>query len=114
MQNLSEFPNVGKNLTGSGTTRTVPPTTAPSPSATPLGTPTSTPSGSTTPPSPSLEALLAQVNQAFADLQAAYTSGDPAKVGVAEARLKALVAQYERLRTTPPSAPAPSASATPR
>jgi uncharacterized protein len=114
LQNLSEFPNVGKNLTGSGTTRTVPTTPAPSTSATPSGTPTSTPSGSTAPPSPSLEALLAQVNQAFADLQAAYTSGDPAKVGVAEARLKALVAQYERLRTTSTSPATPSASATPR
>ena len=39
---------------------------------------------------PDSAVLLKQVDQAFADLQAAYASGDPARVGVAEARLKAL------------------------
>ena len=112
LANLSQGP-VGISLTSGANTT---PTGTPPPSSTgsPSGSATSTPTGSTTPPSPTLAVLLKQVDQAFADLQAAYASGDPARVGVAEARLKALVAQYERLSAATPTSPAPSASSTPR
>ena len=82
---------------------------------TPSSTPTSPGSSatSTTAPPASVDAVLAQLDQAFASLQAAYQSGDPVKVGQAEAKIKTLSAQYLQLRnggspSTTPTSPTPS------
>jgi hypothetical protein len=81
------------------------------PSSTPTS-PGSSPTSTTAPPA-SVDAVLAQLDQAFASLQAAYQSGDPVKVGQAEARIKTLSAQYLQLRnggspSTTPTSPTPS------
>ena len=81
---------------GSSTTPTGTPTTTP-PTSSPTSSRTSTPSGSPTTSATSQAALLAQINQAFAQLQAAYRSGDFTAIGQAQANLQRLVAQYEQL-----------------
>jgi uncharacterized protein len=55
-------------------------------------------STSTRPPA-SVRDVLDQLDAAFADLDAAYKSGDPVKIGQAEAEIKRLSARYQELRT---------------
>lgn len=92
------------------------------------GAPTSTPTGTSppptgsssrsssgaTPPAASQQVLLGQIDDAFSQLQAAYRSGDFAKIGAAQARVQQLVNEYEsrfgaKGSTSPPATP----SATP-
>ena len=65
----------------------------------------------------SVAAILAELGTAFTQLDKAYASGDPIQVGAAEARLKALSAEYQKAlaaqHSTPARTPAPTAKATP-
>jgi uncharacterized protein len=85
--------------------------------STPTPTPTPTPSGSgsssSSPPLPaSVAAVLADLDTAFQNLDTAYKSGDPVKIGQAEAQIKQLSEQYQRLRgastATSPAKPSPT------
>jgi uncharacterized membrane protein (UPF0182 family) len=88
----------------------------------PTPTPTS-PGGTTTAPptggggvSPELAQAVRDIEQAIADLQAAYRSGDLAKVGAAQEALRRATERFDRAsRSAPPagSTPAPSRPATP-
>ena len=85
----------GQPTTGGGSTS--------SPSSTPSSTssPSSSPSGSTSPPpsaTPGQNTILSQLNAAFDQLSAAYKSGDPARIGAAQADVAKLVQQYEASR----------------
>ncbi len=73
------------NLTTGGTNGTTPPPTTPPPSP-------ASPSGSATPGGP---VTVPQLDSALADLQAAYKTGDFAKIGVAQQALKDLVDRYQ-------------------
>jgi hypothetical protein len=90
LANLGTGP-VGISLSNPGTT-TPTPTPSASPSSPAPGTSTSP--GPTAPAVPGQAALLAELNSAFADLQAAYKSGDFAKVGAAQEKVQQLVQQY--------------------
>jgi uncharacterized protein len=94
-------------------------TSSPGNSTTPPSSTSSTPTGSTTPPGSksstpplpaSVTAVLAQLDTAFADLDAAYKTGDPVKIGQAEAEIKRLSQQYQRLRGASSSSPTPGPS----
>jgi hypothetical protein len=52
--------------------------------------------------------VLAQLDTAFSNLDAAYKTGDPVKIGQAEAEIKRLSEQYQRLRSTSPPTSTPS------
>jgi len=91
----------GNGSTGSGGgTSSSPPTGTPSSSR---STPASGTGGSVT---------LAQIDQAILDLQAAYQTGDPAKVGAAEAKLQQLIEKY-KVTSTPSSGTSKPGSPTP-
>jgi uncharacterized membrane protein (UPF0182 family) len=84
---------------------------AQSPSTTPTSPApgSSSSSSSSTPPLPaSVTAVLAQLDTAFSNLDAAYKTGDPVKIGQAEAEIKRLSQQYQRLRSASPSTPKPT------
>ncbi|HEX2903293.1 MAG TPA: UPF0182 family protein [Jatrophihabitans sp.] len=105
LQNLSQ-PVVGQSLNDIGAA------TSPSPSSSPSTSPSPSATGSTAPaPAPSTATpaqnqLLSQLNAAFDDLSAAYKTGDPAKIGEAQARVAQLTKQY--LGTLGSAAPKPS------
>jgi hypothetical protein len=88
------------------------------PSGSPSSSPSQTPSGGKTTGNPQNPVTLAQINSAIEELKNAYSTGDPAKVGAAEAKLKDLVERYNAASSTPspksssttPSKPAPSKS----
>jgi hypothetical protein len=89
-------------------------TTSPTVSPTPTQNGSSS-SSSAQPPLPaSVTAVLAQLDTAFANLDAAYKTGDPVKIGQAEAEIKRLSEQYQKLRggsassTPPKSSPSPT------
>jgi uncharacterized membrane protein (UPF0182 family) len=91
---------------GVTTTNPAPTTTPPSTSApsTPPAAGTGTPSGTATVPA-SQQQLLASLNQAFAQLQAAYRSGDLAAIGQAQADVLKLLQQYESKYGSPTPTP---------
>ncbi|MDT4939553.1 MAG: uncharacterized protein QOG80_3224 [Pseudonocardiales bacterium] len=84
------------------------PTPTPTPT-TPL--PPGTGSGTPTPTATSQAALIAALNKAFSDLQAAYRSGDLQAIGTAQAQVQKLVQQYESTYGTSAS-PTPSPTRT--
>ena len=104
LQDLQTPGDVGASIdTGTGgTTTQTPPPTSPSNSGS---------ATTTAPPVPSsVSQILNDLDSAFADLQAAYRTGDPVKIGQAEARIKQLAAQYQQVRgqssgATPTPAP---------
>jgi hypothetical protein len=87
---------------GGTSTGTSPPASSSSATSTssPTGHPTTTPSGVPT----SQAALLAQLNQALAALQAAYRSGDFTTIGQDTARVQQLLQAYESQYGAPPGA----------
>jgi uncharacterized membrane protein (UPF0182 family) len=93
-----------------GNSSTPPPSSTPTPTG-----PGSPSSSSSTPPLPaSVTAVLAQLDTAFANLDAAYKTGDPVKIGQAEAEIKRLSQQYQQLRSASPTSPtSPKASPSP-
>jgi uncharacterized protein len=94
----------GETLNTLGTTT---PTSTPSNTSSPPSSPSGSPSSSA--PS-SKDALLAQINQALADLQTAYKSGDFTRIGTAQSKLQQLLQQYESQYGSPTSSPTPSPS----
>ncbi|MCL2780652.1 MAG: UPF0182 family protein [Actinomycetia bacterium] len=107
LENLGQS-TVGLNIPNPGTGSTTPATTAPSSSAPPTSAPPSSapPPASSAPPASGgdVDTILNEMDQAFADLQAAYATGDPVAVGQAEARIKQLTEQYLQARGQLPSA----------
>jgi hypothetical protein len=110
LANLNQ-PQVGLNI-GNGTS----PGTGGG-SGSPPSSPTASPSsGSST--GNSQQVTLEQINAAINALKQAYTTGDPAKIGLAEANLQHLIEHYSVAPSTPapksssatPSKPAPSTS----
>jgi uncharacterized membrane protein (UPF0182 family) len=92
-----------------GNSSTPPPSSTPTPTG-----PGSPSSSSSTPPLPaSVTAVLAQLDTAFANLDAAYKTGDPVKIGQAEAEIKRLSQQYQQLRSASASPTSPKASPSP-
>ncbi len=77
------------------------------------GTPTTTtPPAGTTPPTttspgvtPALTKAVTEINTALADLQAAYKSGDLAKIGAAQAELQKATQDYQTALSASPVAP---------
>jgi uncharacterized membrane protein (UPF0182 family) len=112
LDNLSHGPT-GVSV-ASGTT-TQAPSPSPSPSSPSSSTPAS-PKPSSTPSSPpgDAQAILTQLNNAFEQLQAAYKTGDLAKIGAAQADVQRLTQEYLNLinKSTPPDK-SPSPSPTP-
>ena len=95
--NLGES-KVGRNLDsprGSGVTE------PPANSSSSTSSSSSAPTGSSS--NNGAVVTLQQVETAIANLNTAYKSGDPAKVGDAEKALKDLVARYESSRSAPVS-----------
>jgi uncharacterized membrane protein (UPF0182 family) len=102
-----------------GTSLQVGQTTGNGPSS-PSGTPTSTPTGSGTPsgssssaPPASVNAILAELDQAVTARNAAYDTHDPTKIAQAEANVQTLVDQLLAARassspSSPTSSPKPS------
>lgn len=89
-------------------------TTAPPPTPTPTPAPTD---GSTASPPPTgggsgdVNAILAQMDQAAKDLEAAYKSGDFTAIGQAQQRMATLAQQYLAARgDSPTGSPAPTPS----
>ncbi len=115
---LSDFlpgHHTGQTLPGAGGSTVTPVTPSPSSSA-PPSSPSSSPPSSTTTTAPNVDSILAQLDTAFQQLQDAYKTGDPVKVGQAEAKIQQLTNEYLSLRGTPPPAsgsPSTSASKTP-
>jgi len=80
--------------------------------------PPSTPPSSSAPPSSSTgnshnPVTLAQINTAIENLKVAYATGDPAKVGAAEAKLQDLIERYNAGSSTPSKPRSGSSSAEP-
>ncbi|MDQ2795568.1 MAG: UPF0182 family protein [Actinomycetota bacterium] len=98
---------------GGGSDTTKPPTPTPGGSS---GASTSqTPSSSTTPPTTnpgSVTSILTRLDTAVSQLDAAYKSGDPVRIGQAEAKIKQLSADYQAARSKAPGT-SPRASSTP-
>jgi uncharacterized protein len=107
LEDLQTPGNVGASVeqgqTG-GNATTIPTTSSTSPTSTSSGT-----TSSTTPPLPaSVTQVLEQLDTAFADLSTAYQSGDPVKIGEAEAEIKRLSERYQELRSSSPAPSSPS------
>jgi uncharacterized protein len=66
-------------------------------------------SGSTKTSNPGNTVTLTQIDAAIKDLQSAYKSGDPAKVGIAESKLKDLIERYQASSSSPPTGASSSA-----
>jgi uncharacterized membrane protein (UPF0182 family) len=99
----------GETLSQLGSTTTTTPSSSPSTSPPVTGSTSPPASGSaTTAPATSQAQLLAQLNQAFADLQGAYRSGDFTTIGRDEARVQQLLQQYESRYGTPASSATPT------
>jgi uncharacterized membrane protein (UPF0182 family) len=103
LSDLQPGHTVGQTLKELGAT-TTPPSSS-SPTATPSSTGTASPTGPV-----SKDALLAELNSAFSELQNAYKSGDFAVIGQAQAKVQKLLQQYETKYGVSAS---PSASPTP-
>jgi uncharacterized membrane protein (UPF0182 family) len=88
LSDLQPGHTVGQTLKELGAT-TTPPSSS-SPTATPSSTGTASPTGPV-----SKDALLAELNSAFSELQNAYKSGDFAVIGQAQAKVQKLLQQYE-------------------
>jgi uncharacterized membrane protein (UPF0182 family) len=98
----------GQTLASSGAS--TPSGTTPTPTQ-PSGTATPTTPGSSSAGPPSQQALLAQLNTAYSDLQQAYSSGNAARIGQAQQNLNDLVLQYlSQFGSSAPSSPAESPS----
>jgi len=104
LSDLQPGHSTGETLNTLGTTT---PTSTPSNTSSPPSSPSGSPSSSA--PS-SKDALLAQINQALADLQTAYKSGDFTRIGTAQSKLQQLLQQYESQYGSPTSSPTPSPS----
>jgi hypothetical protein len=74
------------------------------------GSTTPPPSQSSGSPGPGGSVTLSQIDQAILELQAAYQTGDPAKVGAAEAKLQQLIEKYKTSASPTHSSPTPSRS----
>jgi uncharacterized membrane protein (UPF0182 family) len=98
LRNLSQS-TVGQSLLGSSGT-TTPSSSPPSSSSTPTASPSATPSGSPPTLSDNQAQLLTQLNTAFDQLQAAYKSGDLARIGQAQADVQRLTAAYLQARAS--------------
>ncbi len=103
LDNLSHGPPGVSINTGQAVSPSQTPTTTSPSSSSPAST--SKPPSSSTPPN--AQAILTQLNAAFERLQAAYKSGDLAKIGQAQAEVQRLTQQYLTLLSTSPS-PSPS------
>jgi uncharacterized membrane protein (UPF0182 family) len=94
LQDLQPGHNTGESLPGGGSTPSSPtnsPSSTPPPSS---GTP---PASSSAPPGKTTQQQqLAQLDQAFSDLQAAYKSGDFRRIGEAQAKVQELLNAYEK------------------
>ena len=110
LKNLSQ-PIVGQSLLGNLGSSTSSSPSSSSPPASSSSPPTSSAPTSSTPTSsapipppttanPQQNQILAQLNAAFDELSAAYKSGDPAKIGAAQAKVAQLVQEYQRSRAT--------------
>jgi uncharacterized membrane protein (UPF0182 family) len=89
-------------------------TTTPTPTS-PGGTTTAPPTGGAGVP-PDLAVAVREIDQAIADLKAAYRSGDFAQIGAAQEALQRAVARFEQARNSTPSGrstPAPTGTPTP-
>jgi uncharacterized membrane protein (UPF0182 family) len=86
----------------------------PSTSPTPTGTPTTPASGTATTPAPStptsVDSVLAQLDKAKSDLDAAYNTKDPVKIAQAQAREQQLINQLLSITTPPAPKSSPRAS----
>lgn len=113
LENLSHPPvgsllglsSTGQPTTGSSST---PSSTSSAPSTS--SSPTNSPTGSSppTPPStatPGESTILTELNTAFDDLSAAYKSGDPARIGAAQAKVAQLVQEYQKARASASASP---------
>jgi uncharacterized protein len=107
LQNLAPGQTTGQDL-GSAGTGPAPPSSPPSSS--PPSTASSTPPKTTPTPTgtASVEAILAQLDAAGQRLLDAYKTGDPVKVGQAEAEVKRLTAEYLAARKATSSSPKPT------
>jgi uncharacterized membrane protein (UPF0182 family) len=81
---------------------------SPSPSGSPSTSPPSTSAPNTAPPAGSRQALLQQLDQAYAQLQKAYKSGNPAVIGQAQQKVNELVVKYLKAAGLSTSGAAPS------
>jgi uncharacterized protein len=112
LDNLSHGPT-GVSVASGATTQGPSPSASPSsPSSSPPTSPkpSSTPSSSTP---PNAQAILTQLNDAFGRLQAAYKSGDLARIGQAQAEVQRLTQKYLDLinkSTSPGASPSPTAT----
>ena len=94
LQDLQPGHTTGESLPGGGSAPIVPSQT---PTSTPPSTSGAPPTGSTaTPGKLTQQQQLAQLDQAFADLQAAYKSGDFKRIGDAQAKVQQLLSNYEQ------------------
>jgi uncharacterized membrane protein (UPF0182 family) len=107
LANLSQGP-VGVSISNPGS---VSPSPTPSGSPAPTSPAPTTSAPTTPPPLQGQAAMLAELNSAFAELQAAYKTGDFAQVGAAEAKVQQLVQQY--LSAYGSASPSPGSSASP-
>ncbi len=101
----SSLKQIGQTTTPTTTPSTTPstsPTTSPSSTSPSAGTPSTAPSSSAPLPA-SVNAALAQLDTAYSDLQNAYSSGDPAKIGAAEIKVQQLVKQLVALHAKTPT-----------
>jgi uncharacterized protein len=96
--------------TGTPTTTTTPPTGTTTPPTTGTSPPTTTTPGV----SPALTKAVNQINSALSDLEAAYKTGDLAKIGAAQAELQTATAAYQAaLKAIPTPAPTTTPVPTP-
>ncbi|MGI8761225.1 MAG: UPF0182 family membrane protein [Jatrophihabitantaceae bacterium] len=111
-QTLPGFTDTSTSPVNGGSTSSAPPSSPPVTSSAPGSS--SAPGTHTTAPAPpvtpSQQALLAQLNVAFADLLAANKSGDFAKAGAAQAKVNELVQQYLAKYGSLPGASSPAPS----
>jgi uncharacterized protein len=103
LNNLSHGPP-GVSINIPGQTATQPTSPPPSSSSTPPPSSSAKPPPSSTPGPANAQAILTQLNAAFEQLQAAYKTGDLAKIGAAQANVQRLTQEYLNLinKSTPP------------
>ena len=109
LANLSNGP-VGQSIVNGATNPTTTPSSTPTNPSTSTSSPPATTGGATLPPGQS--AALAELNSAFAALQAAYKTGNFATIGAAQQRVQDLLSQYVTRYPIASTSPSPSPSKT--
>jgi hypothetical protein len=110
LRNLTQG-RVGQEISTSDSSPTSPtPPTSPSSSTAPSSPSPPTASSTPTPVPSDVGAIVTQLDQALADLQSAYKTGDFSKIGAAQERVKQLTDAFVKAQASASHSPKPSTS----